>query len=79
MAVTREGLDNMMRIDDMRLAHLRSSSERNHKTERQLRSWVNAMNLRVRVHYLYLPLFLFGIALLWSIFGLSRDFLNQLV
>jgi hypothetical protein len=72
MVVTKEGLESLARKDDTRLAYLGSLLERNRKTESELHSWVNAMNLRVRAHYLYLPIILFVVASAWSILTLCR-------
>ncbi len=67
MAVTRDGLAGLESREEARLASLRAMADRYRKTEAELRSWFNAMNLRVRVHYLYLPLLLFIVAAGWSL------------
>jgi hypothetical protein len=79
MSVTREGLAIMKSNEEMRLEHLRALSDKNRKTEKDLRSWLNAMNLRVRAHYLYLPAILFVIAIGWSILLLAWPVLKQIV
>jgi hypothetical protein len=77
MSVTREGLESLKSNEMMRLSHLRSALDKNRETEKALRNWLTAMNLRVRAHYLYLPLSLFIIAVGWSLFVLSSPFLHQ--
>jgi hypothetical protein len=53
MSVTRDGLSDLKSKEEGRLAYLHSLSDRYRKTEKDLRSWLNAMNLRLRAHYLY--------------------------
>jgi hypothetical protein len=74
MSVTQEGLSDLKLKEEGRVAYLQSLSDRYRKTEQDLRSWSNAMNLRVRAHYLYLPVVLFFIAAGWSLLALSGRF-----
>jgi hypothetical protein len=78
MSVTREGLGALQSSEEMRLTHLRSLSDKSLKTEKDLRSWLNAMNLRVRVHYLYLPTVLFVIAAGWSVVALAWPLIKRI-
>lgn len=57
-----------------RTAHLVELNKRFAEVERQLKRWKNAMNLRLRIQYLWLPMVLFAGALLFTCANLYFGF-----
>lgn len=79
MAITREGLGGVKVKEDMRLAHLQAVEDKHRQTQEELRSWLRAMNRRVRAQYFYLPVLLFLLATGVSMIALLRPYLTVAV
>ena len=71
MSVTKDGLSELKSKEDARLMQVKELVERHQRTERELQRWLNAMNLRVRFQYLYFPVLLFAVAMIWAAVSLS--------
>ena len=77
MSVTKDGLSELKSKEDARLMQVKELVERHQRTERELQRWLNAMNLRVRFQYLYFPVLLFAVAMIWAAVSLSYGFIRS--